>query len=200
MQTDRQTDKSTRWAFTAYEDQYHLFNEMPDIVAEWGFQDEVCPDTGRKHKQGYIRTKTQQRFSKMRAVFPGVHLEVSRDWNKTVNYCKKAESRDPSGNQVHQINDRKFLHTHEALLRVAGVWVRPEITTAKDWKEANKDAYWEAVRTLLRVNPQDVGLYSNTMLLTAWLNTMDVWLEMVRESVPEEIDDASVSADFVSTE
>lgn len=200
MQTDRQTDKSTRWAFTAFEHQYHLFNEMPDIVAEWGWQDEIAPDTGKKHRQGYIRTKTQQRFSKLHAVLPTVHIEVARDWNKLVNYCKKAESRDLSGNQVHQINDRKFLKFHEALLRIAGVYVKREPTTAESLKETEDEAYWSAVRTLLRVNPEDISLYSNNQLKSAWIHTKAVWIEMVLESVPEEIDDASVSADFVSTE
>lgn len=93
--TDRQTDKSTRWAFTAYEDQWHLFKEghIPISVAEWGWNHEQCPETNRKHYQGYVRTKQQVRFSAIQKIFPGVHLEVARDWNKLKQYCAKGETR-----------------------------------------------------------------------------------------------------------
>lgn len=101
--TDRQTDKSSRWSFTAYEQQYGLLSDIPHEIAEWGWQDEVCPDTGRPHRQGYLRTKQQVRLSKLTKLLPGIHLEVARDWNKLVNYCKKSETAVP-GTQVHTVN------------------------------------------------------------------------------------------------
>lgn len=92
-QTDRQTDKTTRWAFTAFEEQWGLFREMPDIVAEWGYQTEECPKTGKRHYQGYLRTRTQQRFSALKKVLPGVHLEPARNWDALLAYCKKTDTR-----------------------------------------------------------------------------------------------------------
>jgi len=102
-QTDRQTDKSTRWQATFYEGQYHYLTKMPHQVAEWGWQEEICPDTKRLHKQAWFRTKTQVRFSQVRQIFPGVHVEIARDWNKLRNYSLKKDSA-VEGTQVHEVS------------------------------------------------------------------------------------------------
>lgn len=184
-QTDRQTDKSTRWSFTAYEGQYDLFAEMPDWIAEWGQQDEICPETGRKHRQGYLRTRTQQRFSKLKQMFPGVHFEIARDWNALLNQCKKTESRDPSGNIVNQVNQRKQLQMHEALMRIANSYVRN--------KDDLEKRFWDAVKELIREQPADVSLYTNPQVKRAWDNTHDVWIEKAIEIAELEIDDDRVA-------
>lgn len=82
--------RSSRWQFTAYEAQWNLFQgTLPTIVAEVGWQTEKCPETGRLHYQGFIRTTSQQRFTALKKVYPGVHLEVARNWDALVAYCKK---------------------------------------------------------------------------------------------------------------
>jgi len=100
--TDRQA-KSSRWAFTAYEDQWGLFTTMPPGIAEWGWQREICPETNRNHYQGYLRLTQQQRFAWLAKILPGVHLEIPRNWVALVNYCKKTDTAVP-GTQVHQLN------------------------------------------------------------------------------------------------
>jgi len=102
--TDRQTDKSSRWAFTAYEDQWALFTTIHPGIAEWGWNTEICPKTNRKHYQGYIRLTSQQRFAWLKKLFPGVHLEVSKNWDALVNYCKKEDTRVPGTTPVSQVN------------------------------------------------------------------------------------------------
>lgn len=109
------TEKSSRWAITVYEPQFGCLEEMPPIVAEWGWQDETCPTTGKLHKQGYVRTHQQQRFAAMKKAFPGVHLEIARDWNKLLNYCKKTDTA-VTGTQVHEKNDIPSLFTYSAEL------------------------------------------------------------------------------------
>jgi len=102
--TDRQTDKSSRWAFTAYEAQWALFTTIHPGIAEWGWNTEICPETNRKHYQGYIRLTSQQRFSWLKKLLPGVHLEVSKNWDALVNYCKKEDTRAPGTTPVSQVN------------------------------------------------------------------------------------------------
>lgn len=102
--TDRQTDKSSRWSFTAYEEQYALFNTMPPGIAEWGWNAEICPETNRPHRQGYLRLQSQQRFAWLKKIFPGVHIEVAKNWDALVNYCKKEDTRAPGTTPVHQTN------------------------------------------------------------------------------------------------
>ncbi|AXH77957.1 MAG: replication associated protein [Cressdnaviricota sp.] len=102
--TDRQTDKSSRWSFTAYEEQYALFNTMPPGIAEWGWNAEICPETNRPHRQGYLRLQSQQRFAWLKKILPGVHIEVAKNWDALVNYCKKEDTRAPGTIPVHQTN------------------------------------------------------------------------------------------------
>lgn len=115
------SDKSSRWAFTAYEDQYALFENMPPGVAEWGWNAEICPETNRNHRQGFLRLQQQQRFAWLRKVFPGVHLEIAKDWNKLINYCKKEDTRAPGTVPVRETNDipSKYQYAEEVAQRLA---------------------------------------------------------------------------------
>jgi len=97
---------------TVYEDQYGLLAVMPPEVAEWGWQDEICPDTSRSHKQGYLRTKSQVRFSALRKILPGIHLEIAKDWNALKQYCSKSDTRNPDGEQVHQTSNIPSKYTY----------------------------------------------------------------------------------------
>lgn len=95
------SEKTTRWSFTAYEAQWPLFESMPMCVAEWGWQTEKCGETQRLHYQGYIRTKVQMRFSQLKKELPGVHLEVAKNWDALLEYCRKTKTAVP-GTQKHQ--------------------------------------------------------------------------------------------------
>jgi len=87
---------------TVYEGQYAQLEVMPPGIAEWGYQDEVCPETGRKHRQGYVRTRQQVRFSAMQKMLPGIHIEIAKNWDALREYCKKVDTAVP-GTQVHQV-------------------------------------------------------------------------------------------------
>nr|ALE29626.1 replication associated protein [Lake Sarah-associated circular virus-15]ALE29629.1 replication associated protein [Lake Sarah-associated circular virus-15] len=98
------TIKSTRWAFTAYEGQWHLFETMPPEIAEWGWQTEKCPDTDRLHYQGYLMLQRQQRLASLVRLLPGVHFGAARNWTDLVNYCRKKDTRVEGTEQVHRTN------------------------------------------------------------------------------------------------
>jgi len=102
--TDRQT-KTTQWAFTAYEDQWKLFEAMDPGIKKWGWQVEECPDTKRLHYQGYILLYKQQRFSYVIGLIPGVHIQKARNWKALLNYCCKLETRVPGTVPVEYVND-----------------------------------------------------------------------------------------------
>jgi len=104
--------RSSRWAFTAYEQQWSIFDNMPPIVADAGWQIEVAPDTGRKHYQGYLKTSSTQRFAAMKKAFPGVHLEVAKNWSALVAYCNKKDTAVPDSQKVYKseyMNKFQFL-------------------------------------------------------------------------------------------
>jgi len=105
-------DKSSRWQFTAYEGQYGLLATMPPGVAEWGWQDEICPTTQRPHRQGFFRLQSQQRFAWVRKTFPGIRVEVARNWDALIQYCKKEETRAPGAVPVREFSDIPSLFTY----------------------------------------------------------------------------------------
>lgn len=58
------------------------------------FQLEACPDTGRRHIQGYVRFRSAQRLSALQRILPGGHFEAAKAGEKAnVAYCTKSESR-----------------------------------------------------------------------------------------------------------
>jgi len=77
---------------------------MPPGIAEWGWNAEICPETNRPHRQGYLRLQSQQRFTWLKKILPGVHIEIAKNWDALVNYCKKEDTRAPGTTPVHQTN------------------------------------------------------------------------------------------------
>lgn len=124
-QTDRQTDtaaesttKTSRWAFTAYEGQFGFFREgnIPANCAEWGWNTEKCPDTGRIHYQGYLRTKQQCRLSALQKQFPGVHFEPARNWAAVKNYSGKVETRVPGTEPVSETSTIPDIYAYSTIV------------------------------------------------------------------------------------
>lgn len=181
-QTDRQTDKTSRWAFTAYEEQWPQFTSMNDIIAEWGWQTEVCPTTQKRHYQGYLRTKRQVRFSQMKKALPGVHIEFAKNWDALLQYCKKQDSAQP-GTQVHQVSTTKAMSMASALTKLASF---ADNTPPTDYDSDTyqkrydiyvKQEYWKAVRQILTEEPDEIGLWSQPQYFRAWENTRTVWIK-----------------------
>lgn len=185
-ETDRQTDKSSRWAFTAYEAEWPLFQVINDLVAEWGWQTEVCPNTQRKHYQGYLRTKRQVRFAQLKKVFPGVHLETARDWNKLLNYCKKKDSAVP-GTQVNEVNRTKALTMAEALIALAEAssFSRLKDMSGNRLVEEKDNMFWDAVASLLEGDANLVGLYTQPQYHRAFIKLSRFWENEVYKKADE---------------
>lgn len=170
-------DKSTRWAFTAFENEWPLFQTMPDVVAEWEWQPEECPDTKRKHYQGYIRTKRQVRFAQLRAILPGVHLEIARNWDALVQYCRKDKTK--AGASVHQTNASKAMTMADALTRLAAH--ATSLYWCQDYEQRVTNEYWAAVNEILSIEPNVVGLYTQPQYLRAWEHTHRIWCDRAAE-------------------
>lgn len=145
--------KTTRWAFTAYEGQWSLFDVMPPSVNKWGWQTEICPDTGREHWQGYMQLKQQQRFSWMRKNFPGLHVSVAKNWDALVNYCKKEPTRKEGTEPVEYVNDipSKFAYAEEVAKRLPVLLLGIDPTT-----EEILDAVQVIVRTDIRAGRRGI--------------------------------------------
>jgi len=194
---DRQTDKTSRWAFTAFKEQWNLFETMPSIVAEWGWQTEIAPDTQREHYQGFIRTHTQCRFAQMKKCFPGVHIEASRNWPALLAYCDKTDSA-VAGTKVHAVSTKEHLTMSKALLKLAAhvpfsaPMTTEELLSIKDLEKFFKDQidreYIAASKELIREDSELVGLYTSNVMKQAWHWYREVFLEKSIESVLESCD------------
>lgn len=179
--------KSQRWAFTAYEQDWECYKVMPEIVAEWGWQEEICPKTQRPHYQGYMRLKRQVRLAQLKKIFPTTHFEIARDWNALVQYCKKTETA-VEGTQHHDVGT-KYISMSEALIRVA--INRSDIDysscqTTEDFKRRYIYEYDEAVGKLLRGDPDLIGLYSQPQYERAYCKWRSVWVEKAEERLAKE--------------
>lgn len=184
-ETDRQTDKSSRWAFTAYEAEWPLFQVMNDLVAEWGWQTEICPNTQRKHYQGYLRTKRQVRFAQLKKVFPGVHLETARDWNKLLNYCKKTDTAVP-GTVVAEVNRTKNMTMAEAMIMLAeaAIWPSREHLETEDAIKKYLDmVFWEAVASLCAEDVNLIGLFTQPQYHRAFVKLPQLWRNQVQQRI-----------------
>jgi len=65
------------------------------------YGEEKCPDTGRKHLQGYFTFRNAKKLSCLKADFGTFHFEVSKaDGFKNKLYCSKTRECDPVPNEV----------------------------------------------------------------------------------------------------
>lgn len=179
-------DKTTRWAFTAYEGQYDLFKVMPPIVAEWGWQTEICPKTQREHYQGYMRTTRQVRHKQMRETFPGVHIDTAINWQALLNYCKKTETAVP-GTQQHYTQSIPSMTMAQALTRLASEYTyepRPDffeihkdvMKALKAYDQWDRLQFWHMVKQVLEIDRNLIALYHQPQYMRCWENTSAIWL------------------------
>lgn len=68
------------------------FSKAKDYTA----QDEVG-EAGTPHIQGCVRYKLQKDMSTMKGVFPRAHLEICRDWDASMEYCSKSDTKAEGG-------------------------------------------------------------------------------------------------------
>lgn len=86
---------SKNWCFTSFAtDKVPVFD--PETMSYLVFQIEECPDTHRRHFQGYVQLAKKLRLTGLKKIFPDAtaHYEKSRGTaDEAANYCKKEESR-----------------------------------------------------------------------------------------------------------
>lgn len=91
-----QSGQNINWCATLYNcTTAEIETLVKDHVKKSVFQEELCPTTGRKHIQGVFSFTTRLRFNQVRDIFKDYnpHIEVCRNWDKSVEYCSKKESR-----------------------------------------------------------------------------------------------------------
>lgn len=87
------TSQSRRWCFTSYTDKLEINTKG---VKYYIFQGEECPQTKKRHWQGYIVLERGQRMSYVKKALNDekAHLEVAKGTDEQcIAYCSKKESQ-----------------------------------------------------------------------------------------------------------
>lgn len=94
---------------------------------------EVAPTTGTPHYQGFVSFSSQKTLSAAIKLLPGCHVEIARDWEAAVEYCKKegdfVERGVPLTGQKEKGNKekRRWDQIHEAAAEGRFEDIDPEI-------------------------------------------------------------------------
>ena len=202
------TKKTTRWAFTAYEHQYSIIDNIDKSIVSWiDYQDEICPDTQRKHRQGCFTTHRQHYYKgepkppgiqprpcpneSLRKYFPGIHVEPAWKWEALVNYCKKKDSRDLSGGHVTKsYAEYAPAKIQDVMTDLAKIYLELTSIIALSGCKLVMPAdlgeqYWYLVSEYMkRDNHHLAGLLMQPGPLTLWKKTKSVWVERAISITP----------------
>lgn len=192
------SDKSTRWSVTAFA--AHTYAALDEIrqnghplIAEIGWQDEICPKTQKPHRQGYCRTVRQVRLEQLKGVIPGAHLEVAINWIALKDkYCTKEETRDPSGEQV-RVQFERPMRLHEMLIRVAKDYLRTDAPSEETLIALDRQTDRQPLLKLLRKHsyilcwshPEYAIVLSRQDARDAWCAYFLMWVEKAQHEIGE---------------
>lgn len=83
--------RSRDWCGTLYDEKIKL-EEVECVYLV--YQNEICPETGRSHRQFYIEFKNAKSFKFMQKLLPGAHIEKRKGTrDQARDYCMKDETR-----------------------------------------------------------------------------------------------------------
>jgi len=116
-----------RWMFTWYpEGADYRPQGLPQGVEYMIFQEEICPETGRLHLQGYLRFKDRTRFQAVRKLLDpsmtGIHLQWAKKPELAcIRYCSKKKSQKKPPIEFGERNTKAGVQGHRSDLdAVAG--------------------------------------------------------------------------------
>lgn len=186
-QTDRQTDKATFWAVTAFNDDILSLEDATKYPAcvksvsggreRTKERSEEYPE-GRLHFQGHIHLRTQQRLSWFKSWLPTAHLEVARNPIASKAYAMKSDTAD--GDKLERINPVRYYSPDEICLLIGSKVTDADIEETIDMKVWFK----RAINRILRDDIKLAGQLMNPSLRNFWCDTCRVWIDKSRE-IPE---------------
>lgn len=113
MDSNSITKRSRNWTFTIHDPQ-----DLPDFVTNkvlaelsavkyYVIGTETCPNTGRKHWQGFLQAENSIRFAQVKKILvcehTKAHIEVGKTsaWSNML-YCKKGEQSKEEWESLHE--------------------------------------------------------------------------------------------------
>lgn len=193
--TDRQTDnRGYWWSITAFNDEIQICEDnrlWPHFIKNIYGGREQCPTTGTIHFQGAIECKSQQRFAAIKKFLPTAHIELAIKSEALKKYVMK---EDTAIGEKTVLENRRHMSMADALTVIGLFNMSVDVNeyieefNCKDLDEGLKRMYWDAVRHHLEhVCPEDVSLFTQPQMISAWKNTHRVWVKraIVLQPAPE---------------
>lgn len=127
------------WCFTSYEENPIPYDEHTmDTLVE---QREQCPKTNKLHWQGCIKFRRGHEFTWVKKLLGSTcHIERAHDWNASVKYCTKNETRVPG--------TQPLLHGN---------------CNTTDWRQCTNQTLWEERPDWMLRNYRGVAAYRATL-------------------------------------
>jgi len=100
--TDRDTPANARqYAFTYFPQGSEVFPFQPEFMSYMIYQYEICPETNRRHIQGYFQCSKPKKASPIIKQFKGIYLRKAfATPSANIAYCSKIDTRDPAHPEV----------------------------------------------------------------------------------------------------
>lgn len=120
----------------------------------------------------------------MRKLLPGVHLEVARNWEALIQYCRKSESA-VEGTQVQQKNHIEHWSLDMVFMNMARYSKEYEITFNELVIEQRQSVikvidgeFWYCVNRIVEAEPFRVSIFATPQVKTIWSKTRQTWKNM----------------------
>lgn len=84
---------SSWFCFTFFDYSSEDIIRFQAIAGQYVFQQEICPDTGKKHLQGTVKFTSKKRLTTVNKLFPHTHWECCKNIRKAIEYCSKEDTR-----------------------------------------------------------------------------------------------------------
>ncbi len=77
----------------------HIHEVMDTVECDFiVYQEEICPETDRRHIQGYVHFANGKTLARVRTIFEGADIRLAtKSAEVNVAYCTKLESRREGG-------------------------------------------------------------------------------------------------------
>lgn len=135
-----QDEQSRHWSGTSFDLGFD-YSSIPGLQSGV-YQRERCPKTGREHIQFYFEFSRRLRFSQVRKMLPGAHVERCRNIEASRKYASKEESRIAGPFLIGQ--DRKRKSTVDVLSQLKS----SRVTDVLD----DNPHLWRSVQCMQRVS------------------------------------------------
>lgn len=187
--TDRQTDKSSCWSVTAFNDEISILEDdtkFPDFVKEVLGGREVCPSSGKLHFQGAVVLHSQQRLSALKKWLPTAHWEPARSRDALKKYAMKEDTA--VGEKVIRENAIPYLDIEAKMKIIAEAYLSftaEDVDKEMEYKQKDeKDGeFWFLLthKVLPKYGGKIINSFAYPEVRVLWRNTKEFWIRQDSE-------------------